>query len=192
MNSKNSETSDPHRLLLSLTDKINLKKSDKYVALSNLNIYYTWKIIKKSYKNDKFKISAPTWNEEFELCDGSYSISDIQDYFEYILKIHGEKTDNPSVRIHVNNIDNRITFKIKTGYHLKLLIPETMKLLGSTKSKINNYENCENMLQLEIIEVVSVHCNVVNNDYQQDSRVLYKFVSNKSFGQLLEFSYIEV
>ena len=67
-----------------------------------------------------------------------------------------------------------------------------MKLLGSTKSKINNYENCENMLQLEIIEVVSVHCNVVNNDYQQDSRVLYKFVSNKSFGQLLKFSYIEV
>ena len=90
MNSENSKTSDPHRLLLNLTDKINLKRSDKYVALSNLSIYYTWKNIKNSYENNKFKISALTWNEEFELPDGSYSISDIQDYFEYILKRHGE------------------------------------------------------------------------------------------------------
>ena len=86
MNSENSETSDPHRLLLNLLGKINLKRSDKYVALSNLSIYYTWKNIKKSYKNNKFKISAPTWNEEFELPDESYSVSDIQDYFKYILK----------------------------------------------------------------------------------------------------------
>ena len=91
MNSKKSGTSDPHRLLLSLSDKINLKRSDKYVKfdeyyLSNLSIYYTWKNIKKSYKKNKFKISALTWNEEFELPDGSYSVSDIQDYFEYILK----------------------------------------------------------------------------------------------------------
>ena len=86
MNSENSKTSAPHRLLLNLSDKINLKRSDKYVALSNLSIYNTWKNIKKSYKNNKFKISAPTWNEEFELPDGSYSVSDIQDYFEYSLK----------------------------------------------------------------------------------------------------------
>ena len=84
MNSENSKTSDPHRLLLNLSDKINLKRSDKYVALSNLSIYYTWKNIKKSYKNNKFKISAPTWNEEFELPDGSYSAPDIQNYFECI------------------------------------------------------------------------------------------------------------
>ena len=83
MNSKNSKT--PDRLLLNLTDKIDLR-SDKYVALSNLSIYDTWKNIAKPYKNNKFKISAPTWNEETELPDGSYSISDIQDYFEYILK----------------------------------------------------------------------------------------------------------
>ena len=88
MNSENSETSDPHRLLLSLTDKINSKRSDKYVALSNLSFYYTRKNIKKSYKNNKFKISAPTWNEEFELPDGSYSVSDIQSYFQYIIKKH--------------------------------------------------------------------------------------------------------
>ena len=86
MSSKNSKTSDPHRQLLNLTDKINLKRSEKFVALSNLSIYYTYKNIKKSHKNNKFKISAPTWNEEFKLPDGSYSISDIQEYFEYILK----------------------------------------------------------------------------------------------------------
>ena len=86
MNFKNSKTSDPHRVLLNLSDKINLKRSGKYVSLSNLSICYTWKKIKKSYKNNKFKISAPTWNEEFELPDGSYSVSDIQEYFEYILK----------------------------------------------------------------------------------------------------------
>ena len=90
MNSENSKTSDPHRLLLNLTDKINLRRKDKYIALLNLRIYYTWKNTKKSYKNNKFKISAPKWNKEFELPDGSYSISDIQDYFEYILKRHGE------------------------------------------------------------------------------------------------------
>ena len=79
-NSENSETSDPHRLLLNLSDKINLKGSDKYFVLSNLSIYYTWKNTKRSYKNNKFKISAPTWNKKFELPDRSYSVSDIQDY----------------------------------------------------------------------------------------------------------------
>ena len=86
MNSKNSKTSDLQRLLLNLTYKIDLKRKDKYIALSNLSIYYTWKNIKKSYKNNTFKILAPTWNEEIELPDGSYSISDIQDLIEYILK----------------------------------------------------------------------------------------------------------
>ena len=86
MNSENSKTSDPRRLLLNLANKINLKRNDKYVALSNLSIYYIWKNIKRSYKNNKFRISAPIWNEEFELPDGSYSVSDIQDDFKYIFK----------------------------------------------------------------------------------------------------------
>ena len=77
LNSENSETSDPHRLLLNLTDKIYLRRRGKYIALSNLSIYYTWENIKKSYKNNKSKISAPTSNEESEIFDGSYSISDI-------------------------------------------------------------------------------------------------------------------
>ena len=84
MNSKNSETSDPHRLLLNLEDKIDLRRKDEYIALSNLSIYCKWKNIKNSYKNNKFKISTPTWNKEFELPDGPYSISDIQDYIKDI------------------------------------------------------------------------------------------------------------
>ena len=188
MNSENSKTSDPHRLLLNLTDKINLKRCDKYVASSNLSIYYSWKHIKKSYKNNKLKLSAPTWNEEFELLGGSNSVSDIQDYFQYILKKHEIVTDNPSIRMYVNKIENRITFKIKTGYYLELLTPETMKLLGSTKRKITKDQNGENVPHLEITEVVLIHCNIVNNDYQQDSKVLYIFVPNKSFGQLLDIS----
>ena len=115
-------------------------------------------------------------------------ISDIQDYFKYILKKHGENTDKPSIQIYVNKIENRITFKIKNGYSLALLTKETMKLLGSTKNKITKDKNRENLPHLEIIEVVLVHCNIINNDYQQDSRVLYTFVPNKSFGSLLDIS----
>ena len=161
MNSKNNVSSDIHRPLLSVTDKINLKRSDKYVALSNFSTYYTWENMKKSCKNNKFKISVPTSNGEFELPDGSYSVSEIQDYFEYILQKHGEKTDNPSIRIHVNKIENRITFKTKTGYYLELLTSETMKLLWSTKSKITKEKNVEKVCRLEITEVILVHCNIV-------------------------------
>ena len=95
MNSENSKTSDSPRLSLNLTDKINLKRSDEYVALLKLNIYYTWENIKKPCKKNKFIISTPTWNEEFELPDGSYSVSDIKDYFVYIIKKHETITDNP-------------------------------------------------------------------------------------------------
>ena len=102
MNPRHSKISDPRRILLNFTDKINLKRSDKYVALSNFSIYYTRENIKKLYKNKKFKISTPTWNEEFELPDESYSVSDIQDYFEYTFKKHGTKTINPSIKIYVN------------------------------------------------------------------------------------------
>ena len=180
MNSKNSKTSKPHILKLKLADKLDLRNGEKVIALSNLSIYYTWKNIKSSYNNNKFEISAPTWNEEFTLPDRSYSVSDIQDYFKYILKKHGENTDKPSIQIYVNKIENRITFKLKNGYSLELLTKETMKLLGSTKSKITKDKNGENVPHLEITEVVLVHCIIVNNDYQQDSRVLYNFVSNKS------------
>ena len=179
MNSENSKTSEHHVLVLKLTEKLDLRRGQKTVALSNLSIYYTWKNAKSSYNNNKFKISAPTWNEEFKLPDGSYSVSDIQDYFEYILKKHSESVDNPSSRMYISRIENRITFKIKNGYYLELLTSETMKLLGSTESKITKDKN---------FELVLVHCNLVNNDYQQDSRILFTFVPNKTFGSLLEIS----
>ena len=130
MNSENSKTSDSHRVILNFTNRIDVRRKDKYVAWSNLSIYYTRKNIKKSYKNNKFKILDPTWNEE--LPDGSYSVPDIQDYCKYILKRHKTVLDNPSTRIYINKIENRITFKI----NLDLFTPETMKLFGTTKSKI--------------------------------------------------------
>ena len=185
MNSEKSKTSNPHVLTLKLASKLDFRIGEKVIALSNLCIYHTWGNIKSPYNNNKFKISAPTWNDEFELPDGSYSVSDIQDYFEYILKKHGEDIDKPSVQIYVNKIENRVTFKIKNGYSLELLTPETMKLLGSTKNKITEDKNGENVPHLQITEVVLVHCNIVNNDYQQDSKVLYTFVPNKPFGTLL-------
>ena len=101
MNSENSKTSKPHVLLLKLTNKLDLRIGKEIIALSNLSIYYTWKDIKNSYKNNKFKISALTWNDKFELPDGSYSVSDMQDYFQYILKKHGENTDKPLVQIYI-------------------------------------------------------------------------------------------
>ena len=126
-------------------------------------------------------------------------------FWIYIKKIHGEKTVNPSTKISINKIENRIIFRIKTGYYLQLLPPETMKLLGSTKRKLTKNENSDNVPNLEIIEVVLVHCNI-NNNYQQNSRVLYTFTPDESVGELLhilsknfifwktynsEFSYIE-
>ena len=112
--------------------------------------------------------------------------------FKIILRIfkkkHGEDIDEPSVQIYVNKIENRVTFKIKNGYSLDLLMPETMKLLGSTENKISKDKNGENVPHLEITEIVLVHCDIVNNDYQQDSRVWYTFVPNKPFGSFLEIS----
>ena len=126
------------------------------MALPKLSIYYTWKNIKSEYKNHKFKISAPTWNETFDLPDGSYSIDDIQDYFEFIIKKHETLTDNPAVKIYPNKIKKRIVFKIKTGYKLELLTPETTKLLGSTNKVVDKNKNSENVPKLEIVEVVLV------------------------------------
>ena len=167
MNSKNSKTSKSHVLILNFTDNLILRTGENSIALSNLSIYYTWKNLKSLCDNNKFKISAPTQNNKFELPEGSYSVSNIQDYFEYILK-HGENIDNPSVKIYVNKIENRITFRTKVEYSLELLTPETMKLLGSTKNKITKDRNGENVPHLEITEVALVHCNTVNNDYQED------------------------
>ena len=106
VNTENSKTSQLHRLKLDLTDKLNLKNPNKNMALANLSIYYTWKNIKSEYNNNKFKISAPTWNDTFDLPDGSYSISDIQDYFEFIIKKHETLAENSPIQIYLNKIKN--------------------------------------------------------------------------------------
>ena len=118
----------------------------------------------------------------------SYSFSDIQNYFEFIIKKHETLTDNPSIQIYPNKIKNRIVFKIKTGYKLELLTHETMKLLGSTNKVLDKDKNGENVPKLECVEVVLVHCNLVKNGYQHASKVLFTFVPNKKFGQLLNIS----
>ena len=207
LNFENSKTNEPRRFRLTLADKLNFKYPSKNMALANLSIYYTWKNIKSAYNNNKFKTSAPTWNDEFDLPDGSYSISDIQDYFEFIIKKHETLTENPPIQIYPNKIKNRIVFKVKTGYKLELLSPETMKLLGSAKKDVDKDKDGEDVPKLESVEVVLVHCNLVNNNYQQASKVLFTFVPNKQFGQFIiisphsltmlsttntEFSFIEV
>ena len=137
MNTENSKTNEPHRFGLWLADKRNLKNRNKNITLGNLSIFYTWKNIKSAYKNNKFKISAPFWNDTFNLPDISYSNADIQDNLESIIEKHVTLTENRPVQIYPNKIKNRIVFKIKAGYKLELLSSEMMKLLGSTKKEVD-------------------------------------------------------
>ena len=188
MNSKNSKTSEPNRFKYDLIDKLYLKHPNKNMALGNLSIYYTWKNVKSTYINNKFKISAPTRNETFDLPDGSYNISEIQDYIEYTIKKRETMVENSPILIYANTINNRIVLKIKSGYKLELLSKETMTLLGSTKDTTEADKNSENVPRLENVEVVFIHCNLVNNSYQQASRVLFTFVPTKQYGQLISIS----
>ena len=128
MNSKNSKTNEPYKFKYDLIDKLYLRNPNKNMALANLSIYYTWKNVKSTYNNNKFKISAPTWNETFDLPDGSYNISEIQDYIEYIIKKHETIGENAPILIYANTINNGIVFKLKSEYNLALLSKETMKL----------------------------------------------------------------
>ena len=120
--------------------------------------------------------------------DGSYSISDIQDYFEFIIKKHETLAENPPVQIYPNKIKNRIVFRVKTRYKLELLSLETMKLLGSTKKDVDQDKDGEHVPKLESVEVVSVNCNLVNNNYQQASKLLLTFLPNKQFRQLINIA----
>ena len=142
MNTKNSKTSKSYKFKYDLIDKLDLRNPNKNMALDNLSIYYTWKNVKSTYNNNKFKISAPTWNETFDLPYRSYNISD---YIEYIIKKHKTLGENVPILIYANTINNRIVFKIKTGYKLELLSKETMKLLGSAKDIIDADKNSENV-----------------------------------------------
>ena len=149
MNTENSKTSEPHRFKLDLPDNLNLKNPNKNMALANVGIYYTWKNINNN--NNKFKISAPTWNDTFDLPDGSHSVEDIQDYFEFIIRKNETLAEDPPIEIYPNKIKNRIVFKIKTSYESELLTPETRKLLGSTNKDVGKDKNGENVPKLESV-----------------------------------------
>ena len=136
MNTENGKTNELKKFIYQFTDKLNLKIPNyKKIGLVNLSTYYTWRNIKSEYNNNKFKISAPTWNDTFDLPDGSYSIADIQDLFEFIIKKHETLTENPPIQIYPNKIKNRIIIKVITGYKLKLSSPETTELSGSTQKR---------------------------------------------------------
>ena len=133
MNNKaNSKTKHSYKFVYNFTDKVNLKNPNKNITLANLSVYYRWENVKSDYNNNKFKISAPTWNDIFDVPDSSYSIAALQNYFEYIIKKHETFADVSPVLIYVNKINNRIVSKIKSGYKLELLSKETMRLLGSS------------------------------------------------------------
>ena len=173
-------TAKNHRFRLNLRSKINLKVLHRHIALSNLSIYYSWRNVTKKLNNGKFKIMTPSWNEEFELPEGSYTVADINDYFQFIVEKH-TKDHKDDIKIYVNKTANRVTFKLKTGVILELMTPETQRFLGSSTNAITSEINGDLAPQMKSTDVVLVHCNLVNDDYQHDSRVLYLFVP-ESFG----------
>ena len=164
INTENSKTNEPHIFKLNLTDKLNLKNPNKNMALTNLSIYYSWKNIKSKCNNNKFKISALTWNNTFGLRDGSYSIADTQDYFEFIIRKHETLTENPPIQIYPN------------------------KIIRKYKKDADADKNSENVPKLESAEIALVYCNLVKNAYQHTSKGLFSFVLNKKIGQLINIS----
>ena len=159
------------------------------MPLTDLRIYYTWKNINSAFNNRNCKIYAPTQNDEFDLPEGSYFVSGIQDYFEYIIENRKTIANNTPVQIYVNKIKNRVVFKIKLGYKLELLSLETIKLLGSTKNDVDQDKDGENVLRLQPIEDFLVSQSLANNNYyQQVSKILFTFVPKKEFGQLMNIS----
>ena len=153
-NTGNSKTNESNKFIYQFTGKLNLKTpNSNNIRLVNLSIYCTWKNIKSAYSNIKFKMSVPTWNDEFDLPNGSYSIWNIEEYFEFIIKKHETLTENHPIQIYPNKIKNRIVFEIKTGYKLELLSLETMKLLGNTKQDVDKDKDREDVWKLESVKL---------------------------------------
>ena len=173
MDTESSTTNEPYRFRLTLADKHNLKDLNKNMALVNLSIYYAWKNIKSAYNNNKFKNFWSNLEQWIWFAWWIIFISDNRDYFEYIIKKHEDIADNPPVQIYTNKIKNKIVFQIKTGYKLELLPPGTMNLLGRTKKDVDQDKDREDLPKLKSVEGVLVLCNLVNNNYQQSSKVLF-------------------
>ena len=136
MNTENCKANKSNKFVYQFTDKINLKNpNNKNIGLVNLSIYYTWKNIKSAYNNNKSKITAPTWNDEFELPDSSYSISDIQYYFEFIIKKQETLAENPPIQIYPNKIKNRIVFKVKAWLQDGIVISRNNETIREYKKR---------------------------------------------------------
>ena len=190
MSTERSKTSDPNRFMFYFTYKIELR-GNKKIALSDSSIHYTWYNIKEQYNNNKFRLSGPNWSENVTLPDGSYEIYQIPNYFlGEVIKKHesnAKSNEQSPILIYANKILNRVTFRIKTGYKLELLTNETMRLQGDGPI-IDTTKNGENIPRLEIVRNVLVFCNLVENVYLQDSKLLFSFVPNSRFGSLLSIT----
>ena len=187
MNTENSETNERHRFRLTLANKLNLKDPSKNMALANLSIYSIWKNIKSAYNSNNFKISPSTWNDKFDLPDGSYSTSDTQDYFRFIIKKNETLTENAPVQIYINKIKNRILLKKKNRIQIRIFIFRNNEIIKHNKH-VDQDKDGEDVSKLESFEIALVYCNLVKNNYKQASTVLFTFVPNKQFDQLSNIS----
>ena len=190
MSTENSKTSDSNRFKLYFTDKIDLR-GNKKIALSDLSIHYTLYNIKEAYNNNKLRLFGRNWSEDVTIPDGSYEISQIQNYFlDEVIKKHEsnvKSNEQSPILIYANRILNRVTFRIKTGYKLELLTNETMRLLGDGPI-IDTTKNGENIPRLKSVRNFLVFCNLVQNAYLQDNKLLFSFVPNSRFGSLLSIT----
>ena len=186
MSTENSKTSDPNKFRLYFIDKIDLR-GNKKIALSDLSIHYTWYNIKEEYNNNEFRLSGPVWSKYFNKPDGSCEIHQIQTYFlDEVIKKHESDVKSP-ILIYANRISNRVTFRIKADHKLELLTNEAIRLLGDGPI-IDTTKNGENVPKLEIVRNVLVFCNLVQNVYLQDSKLLFSFVLNFRFASLLSIT----
>ena len=165
MNMENIKMNEPHKFVLKLSQKLDLRSSNKHVVLQSLFFSFLLHIenVRRQHKNNRLKIIIPIWKDEFELPDGSFS--DIQDCIEYIREKHETVTTIPPIHVFINKISNKLMFKIKDGYKLEWQMPQVMKLFRYTK-KIKR-QNLEIEQSPEVIKVALVQCNLVDNQYQQ-------------------------
>jgi hypothetical protein len=198
LTNSNAGTARKYKLSSKLNNPMRLKNS--YVCISDISIYYSWPNIKDSYGNNKCTYKRTIDNKEFPITipDGSYEIEDINNYIHHIMKNNGDNEDKEKkypIELYANNIYQRVTIVTKDKYILELPIDGLGKVLGFTKVPEpgiknvyigqNKQQNGDTIPQVERVESVSVHCNLVNNIYQLDNSLIYSFTPDKSFGSLL-------
>ena len=174
MNTEKSKTNEPHQFILNLSQRVDLRSSNKHVVLQNLSIYQTRKKIRKQYKNNK--LNSSKWNDEFQLPDSSYSVSDVQDYIEYIIKKHEALTTNRPLHVSINRVNDRLVFKIKDRCKLELQTPETMKLSDDTQTKQKTKKNYQVLKQLKQFQF-SVIQQIININKSLKYYTLFLLIS---------------